>query len=69
MQSHPGNFTPYNGRFRSSSVYLIAYGTEGELVLVDRKEAVRVSRSDGLSIHRVAATTIPEPVGLKLFGS
>jgi hypothetical protein len=64
---------PYSGTYRTSSTYVVGWGTESEALfpVSARSEAIAHSKSVSprLSFHKVRASRLPHDIGLAVYGS
>ena len=70
LASHPGCSTPYSGKHRAETVFVIGIGEEGERLfrIKDRKDAVAYAKSTKLLLLRLHATQLCRDALVELFG-
>lgn len=57
MASSPGCFQPYEGDYRTQSVFVVGLGTEQETIFLraNRTEAIEYSKENRLELHHLPA--------------
>ena len=70
LRSHPECFTPYNGKRRAETVFVVGLGEEGERMFAvkDREQAVAYAKETKLFLHRLHSTQLCKAAVAELFG-